>query len=198
MRSWLQDPDGDGVYVYETTFVTAGSYAAKVAIGRSWDENYGAEGTPGGDDISFDVPENALLRFVWDSESKLLAIETEAAPEGAPTEPPIIDAPRLVINPDFVTIPGTIQSQLGCPGDWQPDCEATFLALEEGDDVWQGTFELAAGEYEYKVAINQSWDENYGGLAESRWAQCRLKPGRAWSREVLLRSQNQLGSRFRG
>ena len=27
-------------------------------------------------------------------------------------------APAPVVQPDFVTIPGTIQSVLGCPGDW--------------------------------------------------------------------------------
>jgi pullulanase-type alpha-1,6-glucosidase len=71
-----------------------------------------------------------------------------------------------VTQPDFVSIPGTIQSQLGCSGDWQPDCENTFLTFDEEDGIWQGEFVLPAGEYEYKVAINQSWDENYGGLAD--------------------------------
>ena len=166
MRSWLQDPDGDGIYVYETTYIGAGSYEAKVAINRSWDQNYGVDGAPGGANIPFDVPESALVRFLWDSATQVMSVETEAAPEGALTEPPVIDAPRLFVNPDFVTIPGTIQSQLGCPGDWQPDCAATFLTLDEDDDVWQGIFELPPGDYEYKVAINQSWDENYGGMAD--------------------------------
>ena len=70
-------------------------------------------------------------------------------------------------NPEIVTIPGTIQSQLGCTGDWQPNCSATFLAFDQEDDVWQGAWELPPGNYEYKVAINQSWDENYGLDAES-------------------------------
>jgi pullulanase-type alpha-1,6-glucosidase len=63
-------------------------------------------------------------------------------------------------DPATVTVPGTIQSVLGCPGDWQPDCKNTYLTFEEG--VWQGTFELPAGSYQYKVALNDSWDENYG------------------------------------
>ena len=166
MRSWLQDPDSDGVYVYETTYIGVGSYEAKVAINRSWDQNYGLDGAPGGANIPFEVPEAALVRFIWDSATQIMTVETEDAPEGALTEPPVVNAPRLFVNPDYVTIPGTIQSQLGCPGDWQPDCEATFLTLDEDDDVWQGIFNLAAGDYEYKVAINQSWDENYGGMAD--------------------------------
>lgn len=162
LRSWLQDPDGDGIYVYTTTYIPAGEYEAKVAVNESWDVNYGADGTPGGDNILFTVPENAQVTFTWDSTTHLLTIITEDAPEGSPTTPPAVEITAVFANPNFVTIPGTIQSQLGCPGDWQPDCANTFLTLDEEDNVWQAEFVLPAGEYEYKAAINQSWDENYG------------------------------------
>jgi pullulanase len=65
-------------------------------------------------------------------------------------------------QPDVVNIPGTIQSQLGCPGDWQPDCAATFLTYDEESDIWSGEFNLPAGSYEYKTALNLTWGENYG------------------------------------
>jgi glucan 1,4-alpha-glucosidase len=65
-------------------------------------------------------------------------------------------------NPTSVTVAGSLQSELGCPGDWQPDCAATHLTYDAGDDVWQGTFAVPAGSYEYKAALNNSWDENYG------------------------------------
>lgn len=65
-------------------------------------------------------------------------------------------------NPTSVTIAGSLQSELGCPGDWQADCAATHLAYDAADDVWQGTFSPPAGSYEYKAALNNSWDENYG------------------------------------
>jgi pullulanase len=163
LRSWLEDPDEDGIYTYITTYVSAGEYEAKVAVNESWDVNFGADGAPGGDNIPFTVPEGAQVTFTWDSDTKLLTIATADAPEGALTTPPVVAVPNaIVVNPDFVTIPGTIQSQLGCPGDWQPDCAATFLTLDEEDAVWQGEFDLPAGDYEYKAAINQSWDENYG------------------------------------
>ena len=69
-------------------------------------------------------------------------------------------------QPASVTIAGTIQSVLGCPGDWQPECENTFLTYDADDNLWQATFDLPAGDYEYKVALNGSWDENYGGMAD--------------------------------
>src|SRR5215217_5657764 len=65
-------------------------------------------------------------------------------------------------NPSSVTIAGSLQSELGCPGDWQPDCAATHLTYDAADDVWQGTFTPPAGGYEYKAALNDSWNESYG------------------------------------
>ena len=64
--------------------------------------------------------------------------------------------------PSTVTVAGDFQSELGCPGDWQPDCSATGLALDTADAVWQGTFTVAAGTWGYKAALNRSWAENYG------------------------------------
>jgi glycosidase len=64
--------------------------------------------------------------------------------------------------PTSVTIAGSLQPALGCAGDWDPACAATHLAYEAGDDVWQGTFGVPAGSWEYKAALNDSWDENYG------------------------------------
>lgn len=67
--------------------------------------------------------------------------------------------------PTSVTIAGTVQSVLGCPGDWQPECEATQLTYDEANDLWTATFDLPAGQYEYKAALNGTWDENYGAEA---------------------------------
>ncbi|MGE5464285.1 MAG: alpha-amylase family glycosyl hydrolase, partial [Syntrophothermus sp.] len=64
--------------------------------------------------------------------------------------------------PSSVTIAGSLQSELGCSGDWQADCATTHLAYDAGDDVWQGTWTVPAGGWEYKATINDSWDENYG------------------------------------
>ncbi|MDQ4029658.1 MAG: alpha-amylase, partial [Actinomycetota bacterium] len=65
-------------------------------------------------------------------------------------------------QPTAVTIAGSLQSELGCPGDWQPDCAATHLSYDAGDGVWQGTFAVPAGGWEYKAPLNDSWAENYG------------------------------------
>ena len=162
LRSWLQDPDGDGVYTFVTTWIPAGNHEAKVAVNGSWSENYGEGGTSGGENIPFSVPADAQVTFAWDSESKLLTIETTEAPPNSATSPPEVDIPSVKPQPSAATIPGTIQSVLGCSGDWQPECEATALTLDRGDKIWKGSWSLPAGSYEYKVALNKSWDENYG------------------------------------
>jgi glucan 1,4-alpha-glucosidase len=65
-------------------------------------------------------------------------------------------------NPTSVTIAGSLQSEIGCAGDWDPGCAASHLTYDAGDDVWQGTSTVPAGGYEYKAALNNAWDENYG------------------------------------
>jgi glucoamylase len=77
-------------------------------------------------------------------------------------------------SPSSVTIAGSLQSELGCPGDWQPECATTHLTYDAGDDVWQGNFSLPAGSYEYKAALNDSWDENYGRNAQANGANIPL------------------------
>src|SRR6267143_4099685 len=68
-------------------------------------------------------------------------------------------------TPSSVTVAGSLQSELGCSGDWQPDCAATHLGFDAGDGVWQQRFAVPAGSYEYKAALNDSWAENYGANA---------------------------------
>ena len=63
---------------------------------------------------------------------------------------------------DSVTVAGDLQTELGCPEDWQPGCAATHLAFDNTDGLWHGTFDLPAGSFHWKVAIDDSWTVNYG------------------------------------
>ncbi len=151
LRSWLQDPDGDGVFRFVTNRLAAGDYEVKVAHNESWDENYGAGGVPGGPNIPFNVPLDCQATlFEYTLSTHILTIDPAPAPP----------------QPATVTIPGSFQSELGCSGDWQPDCANTYLTYDAEDGVWQGTFTIPAGNWEYKAALNDSWDENYGQNAQ--------------------------------
>ncbi|WP_237067018.1 pullulanase-type alpha-1,6-glucosidase [Microbulbifer guangxiensis] len=77
-------------------------------------------------------------------------------------------------DPTSVNIPGTIQIQIGCPGDWQPECAASMLSYDSYDDKWQGSFFIPAGYWEYKAALNGSWHENYGQGANRNGANISL------------------------
>src|SRR5436190_9308217 len=61
-----------------------------------------------------------------------------------------------------VFIPGTFQSELGCTGDWSPDCDNTALVYNSSTGLWTGSFKIPAGCQQYKVTIDGSWDINYG------------------------------------
>ncbi len=63
---------------------------------------------------------------------------------------------------ETVSLPGSFQDEVGCPGEWDPACENIMMVQGEDDGIWQASFELPAGDYEYKVALNGTWDENYG------------------------------------
>ncbi|HEX8293033.1 MAG TPA: hypothetical protein VF570_14840, partial [Pyrinomonadaceae bacterium] len=65
-------------------------------------------------------------------------------------------------GPSSVTIAGSLQSELGCPGDWQPECGSTHLTFDANDGVWQRAFGVPAGDWEYKAPVNDNWGENYG------------------------------------
>jgi glucoamylase len=91
-------------------------------------------------------------RCCWGAIGALLATTFAVA------SPAVANTP----DPTSVTIVGDLQSEAGCPSDWDPACAVTHVTYDAADDVWQGTFPLPAGSYQYKAALNDSWTENYG------------------------------------
>ncbi|MEM7332585.1 MAG: extracellular solute-binding protein, partial [Chloroflexota bacterium] len=62
----------------------------------------------------------------------------------------------------LINVPGSWQAASGaCDGDWDPACEGSALA-DNGDGTFSATFDLPAGDYEVKVALDGTWDVNYG------------------------------------
>ena len=121
----------------------AGNYEFKVAINRSWTENYGAGGAPQRGQHPVHPPRRAgdlLLR---------------------PRHP--LGDQRRAERGNIITAPGSAQSELGCPADWSPDCMRPWLQDPDGDGVWTWTTtEIPAGSYEVKVTHGLTWDESYG------------------------------------
>ena len=69
---------------------------------------------------------------------------------------------QVKAEPSSVTVAGNMQSELGCAGDWDPSCALTHLIYDSSDRVWQGSFSIPAGSWEYKAALDDSWATNYG------------------------------------
>ncbi len=66
------------------------------------------------------------------------------------------------INSQIATAAGDFQSELGCAGDWAPDCLRSWLQDADGDGVYElSTIAIPAGNYEFKVALNESWNVAY-------------------------------------
>ncbi len=148
LRSWLEDPDGDGVYMFETAAIPPGTYEVKVAINESWDENYGAGGIRNGPNIPFTVALGDVVRFSYVAATHVLTVTSGPAPEPQPAS---------------VAIPGSFGTELGCLSDWEPSCPS--LAFDAEDVVWQASYDVPVGNWEYKATLNGSWDENYGANA---------------------------------
>lgn len=121
------------------------------------------------------IPEMASVWGAWGG-AQGFVIRAEQAPDQAMSDAAVVirdliagrtPAPTgetVSETGEIVGIPGTIQTALGCPGDWAPECENTLMVLG-ADGVWRATFDLPAGNYEYKVALNGTWEENYGAGA---------------------------------
>ena len=114
------------------------------------------------------------LRRSWLSILGILAITLGLVSPLAPTRRAFADHTP---NPTAVTIAGSLQSELGCAGDWDPACAATHLGYDSEDDVWQASWTVPAGSWEYKAALNDSWTENYGANAQPGGANIPLALG---------------------
>ena len=98
----------------------------------------------------------------------LVVVITLVSTFANPFIPISLAATDVAPQPNTVAIAGTMQSELGCPADWMPSCDKTFLTYDDEDDVWQGAFNITPNDDQdkkgprYKAALNGSWTENYG------------------------------------
>jgi hypothetical protein len=124
-----------------TVTIPAGDYDYKAALNKSWTENYGLGGAPGGANVKVTTDGNPVT-FFYDHSTHWITSDA---------------------NGPIITAPGSMQSELGCPGGWQPDCMNPWLQDPDGDGTytWRSD-QLPVGNYEFKVAHGLNWDENYG------------------------------------
>ena len=85
---------------------------------------------------------------------------TRKAPAKAAAAPAVETLPQ----PDAVAIAGDFNKILGAPEDWAPQYDEVQMEFNPLVQLWTLTAELPAGFYTYKIALNRSWDENYGAF----------------------------------
>ncbi|MBW7883112.1 MAG: alpha amylase N-terminal ig-like domain-containing protein [Caldilineaceae bacterium] len=84
-------------------------------------------------------------------------------PEDLPTGEPVTEEPAgpPAEGPASVSFPGDYAPVLGGEA-WQPADAAVQGSDEDGTGVWTLRATLPGGDYEFKVAVNGTWAENYG------------------------------------
>ncbi len=138
----VYDPNGD-IWRNSFSIAPAGGYEYKVALNGAWDVNYGLHAQQNGPNIPLATsiaPQN--VTFYYDHKTHW-----------------VTDNIRSII----ATVPGSFQSELGCPGDWDPACFRSWLQDINDSSIYSfSTSSIPAGSYEAKVALNGNWDVNYG------------------------------------
>jgi glycosidase len=135
------DPGADDGVWKGTFALPAGDFEYKAALNDSWDENYGLHAAANGDNIPLSLGSPQPVRFYYDPQSHWVADSATST---------------------IVTAAGSFQSELGCPGDWDPGCLRSWLEDPDGDGTYTFDAALPAGSYEAKAALNEAWDVNYG------------------------------------
>ncbi|RKR12673.1 glycosidase [Arthrobacter oryzae] len=93
------------------------------------------------------------------------AAKAEAAAESgaeAPAAPAV--SVETIEQPEAVAVAGDFDILLGAPANWAPQYDEVQMELDQVDQLWKIAADIPAGFYSFKIALNRSWDENYGAF----------------------------------
>ena len=131
----------DGIWKKGFSGLPAGAYSYKAALDKSWTENYGDRGVREGANIDYETSDG-VVAFYYDPTTHWVTSDEQGP---------------------IVTAPGSYQSELGCPADWDPACMRPWLQDKDRDGVFTwSTTKIPAGDWEFKVAHGLTWTESYG------------------------------------
>lgn len=126
---------GDGLYEFIGIF-PKGAFEYKVAVGGSWDENYGQDGVQNGENIHLNIPENDYqVRFIFDYNNKVI-------------KDSVNNSIKKFRVPDEVKIIGLDRKKV--------------LLQKESADLYKATVSITAGKYKYQVQYDNSEEFIYG------------------------------------
>jgi hypothetical protein len=96
-----------------------------------------------------------------------VSAEAPAAGEAAVAEAPQASpaaSTETIEQPEAVAVAGDFNILLGAPANWAPEYDESQMELDLVDQLWKISADLPAGLYSFKIALNRSWDENYGAF----------------------------------
>jgi len=88
------------------------------------------------------------------------AAEAAASPAAAA----LATSVGTIEQPEAVAVAGDFNILLGAPANWAPQYDESQMELDLVDQLWKIAADLPAGTYSFKIALNRSWDENFGAF----------------------------------
>jgi hypothetical protein len=116
--------------------------------------------------------EDAVAPVAKAVRKKATATAEAPAPAAAPAAPALstetVEAltAETIAQPGAVAVAGDFNILLGAPANWAPQYDESQMELDQVDQLWKIAAEVPAGFYSFKIALNRSWDENYGAYGE--------------------------------
>jgi hypothetical protein len=89
------------------------------------------------------------------------AVRGKKAEAASETEAPAVET---IPQPEAVAVAGDFNTLLGAPENWAPQYDEAQMELDSLDQLWKLTADIPAGYYTFKIALNRSWEENYGAF----------------------------------
>lgn len=87
-----------------------------------------------------------------------------AAGAASPADAALATSVETIEQPEAVAVAGDFNILLGAPANWAPQYDESQMELDLVDQLWKLAADLPAGTYSFKIALNRSWDENFGAF----------------------------------
>ncbi|HPB31909.1 MAG TPA: hypothetical protein PLB62_10680 [Candidatus Sumerlaeota bacterium] len=148
----LTDPDSDNIYTATVVITTAGTYEWKITPSDSWDGN--------------DLPSGSNQKFTTTSADESVTFYVKFGADLILRQ----GDETAICTHSFRTAVGDFQSEAGAPTDWYIDPAGPTIMYDDGthgdatagDWIWSYEATIAAGNYEWKPALNSNWDMPQG------------------------------------
>lgn len=127
---------GNGKYQY-TGKLPKGNYEYKIAIGGTWDTNYGADGAADGANMKLKLTKDTEVTFTYDSATHKTTVSYAGQGSAEEKAATTAEAARPgSVQPTDVVLVGSLQDELGAAKEWDPaDGKTIALRLLKDHDV---------------------------------------------------------------